>query len=200
MAINPPSDIVLGAVLAADPTKYRVAADRLKRAGGDAGGEVAAPVTAGSSADWRTRTAPETIPANPQGPLATPTEATRGGRAGKSPNAFAQLEAFVLQSFIQTMLPRNSQSFFGKGTAGEVWKSMLAEKLGAQIASSNQVGLAKRLAAGRSDGLSGSLPSAALGAPARTSASLMSILPYIQSAAATNDTRPVESAPTTERS
>ena len=48
------------------------------------------------------------------------------------------------------MLPKNSQSFFGKGTAGEVWKSMLAEKLGAQIASSNQVGLAKQLAAGRS--------------------------------------------------
>ena len=48
------------------------------------------------------------------------------------------------------MLPKNSQAFFGKGTAGEVWKSMLAEKLGAQMASSDQVGLAKRLAVGRS--------------------------------------------------
>ena len=82
------------------------------------------------------------------------------------------------------MLPKNSQSFFGKGTAGEVWKSMLAEKLGAQIASSDQVGLAKRLAAGRSDA-AGRRPRRRPHSAARprTSASLMSILPYIQSSA-----------------
>ena len=55
----------------------------------------------------------------------------------------------MLQSFIQSMLPKNAKHVFGKGTAGEVWKSMLAEKLGAEIARSGQVGLAKRLAAGR---------------------------------------------------
>lgn len=127
--------------------------------------------------------------------------ANTAGRAGKKPpDAFAQLEAFVLQSFIQTMLPKNSQSFFGKGTAGEVWKSMLAEKLGAQIASSNQVGLAKRLAAGRSDALASSLPAAALGGAARTSSSLMSILPYIRSSAAVDDTLVGDSASVAERS
>jgi hypothetical protein len=135
-----------------------------------------------------------------QGQPATPAPAARADRAGKSPDAFAQLEAFVLQSFIQTMLPKNSQSFFGKGTAGEVWKSMLAEKLGAQIASSNQVGLAKRLAAGRSDTLAGSLPAATLGGAARTSTSLMSILPYIRSPAAADDVLAGESASVTERS
>ena len=55
----------------------------------------------------------------------------------------------MLQTFIQSMLPKNAQHVFGKGTAGEVWKSMLAEKLGAEIARSGQVGIAKRLAAGR---------------------------------------------------
>ena len=57
----------------------------------------------------------------------------------------------MLQTFIQSMLPKNAQHVFGKGTAGEVWKSMLAEKLGSEIARSGQVGIAKRLAAGRLD-------------------------------------------------
>ena len=196
MAINPPSDIVLGAILAADPSKYRAAADRLSRAGGNAGSEfVAAATRPSGSARKPAGTAPEATSANVQGPSTTP------GRAGKPPGAFAQLEAFVLQSFIQTMLPKNSQSFFGKGTAGEVWKSMLAEKLGAQIASSGQVGLAKRLAAGRSDApAAGTLPAATLGDPVRTSPALMSILPYIRSSAAADDTLAGDNASAAERS
>ena len=53
----------------------------------------------------------------------------------------------MLQSFIRTMLPKNAENVFGKGTAGEVWKSMLAEKLADEIARSGQIGIAKRLAA-----------------------------------------------------
>jgi flagellar protein FlgJ len=201
VAINPPSDIVLGAILAADPSKYRAAVDRLRRAGGGTSGKVAAPVaTLSASASQRAGTAPGAASANAQGQLASPVRAAATGQTGKSPNAFAQLEAFVLQSFIQTMLPKNSQSFFGKGTAGEVWKSMLAEKLGAQIASSNQVGLAKRLAAGRSEALASPLPAAALGGAPRTASSLLSILPYIQSSVPTNDALAGESTSVAERS
>ena len=105
-----------------------------------------------------------------------------------------------MQSFIQTMLPKNSKSFFGKGTAGEVWKSMLAEKLGAQIAGSGQVGLAKRLAVGRSGALSVSLPAAALDGVPRMSSSLMSILPYIESSTSAGDILVSESTSAAERS
>src|SRR5258706_12041055 len=99
LATKPPSDIVLGAILAADPSQYRAAADRLKRVGGETGSEFAASAVAPSgSANWRTSTAPETISADAQGQPATPAPAARAGRAGKSPDAFAQLEAFVLQS------------------------------------------------------------------------------------------------------
>jgi Rod binding domain-containing protein len=201
VAINPPSDIVLGAVLAADPSKYRAAADRLRRAGGDTGGVVATPAATlrASTRQW-TAVASGAASANAHGQPASPARAAVAGQARKQPDAFAQLEAFVLQSFIQTMLPKNSQNFFGKGTAGEVWKSMLAEKLGAQIASSNQLGLAKRLAAGRSEALAGPLPAAALGAAPRTSVSLMSILPYIQSSAPANDALAGESTSVAERS
>jgi peptidoglycan hydrolase FlgJ len=201
VAINPPSDIVLGAILAADPSKYRAAADRLRRAGGDAGVEFATPAaTLSASASRQTATALGVGPASAQAQLASPTRVAATGQAGKSPDAFAQLEAFVLQSFIQTMLPKNSQSFFGKGTAGEVWKSMLSEKLGAQIASSNQLGLAKRLAAGRSEALVGPVPAAALGGAPRMSASLISILPYIQSSVPPIGALAGEGASVTERS
>ena len=45
------------------------------------------------------------------------------------------------------MLPKESEEVFGKGTAGGVWKSMLAEQLGAQLAKGKGIGIAKQLAA-----------------------------------------------------
>jgi hypothetical protein len=134
-----------------------------------------------------------------QTPPARSAPAAATGRGGKPPDAFAQLEAFVLQTFVQTMLPKDSKTFFGKGTAGEVWKSMLAEKLGAQIASSNQLGLAKRLAAGRTGTVLPSLPAPVLGGLAPPS-SLTSILPYIQSAAPADDILPGDNTIAPERS
>ena len=196
MAINPPSDIVLGSVLAAEPSRYRAAADRLGRAAWDAVTVAAAPGTARSPSASQPS---ETASARPQTPPATSSGAAAKGRGGKPPDAFAQLEAFVLQTFVQTMLPKDSKTFFGKGTAGEVWKSMLAEKLGAQMASSNQLGLAKRLAAGRTGTVLPSLSAPALGGLAPPS-SLTSILPYIQSAAPADDILPGDSAIAPERS
>ncbi|HJU31158.1 MAG TPA: rod-binding protein [Hyphomicrobiaceae bacterium] len=201
MAINPPSDIVLGAVLAADPARYRAAAERLRRAGGDAGAGFEAALTASAteSPAWETRTS--VAPAadtTVQTAIASPPPAAAGARAAKAPDAFAQLEAFVLQSFIETMLPSNSQAFFGKGTAGQVWKSMLAEKLGSQIASSGQIGLAKRLAEGRI--------ATATAAPLEADASvrmpqpLPAAPPYIQNATPEGDSLLADPASAPERS
>ncbi|MGE0849536.1 MAG: rod-binding protein [Hyphomicrobiaceae bacterium] len=197
MAINPPSDLVLGAVLAADPAKYRAAAERLQRARASAGewSAVTSPAPQSNASPYSdVQSGPDSKPAaapaatsNSSPPWAATQTASRAvpRTAGKTPDAFAQLEAFVLQSFIQTMLPSSgsSQTFFGKGTAGEVWKSMLAEKLGAELARSGQVGLAKRLAAGRTvAGEAGSFSGAALGGISRTSPSLLSALTDLQDA------------------
>jgi hypothetical protein len=199
VAINPPSDIVLGSVLAADPLKYQAAADRLRRTAGEVRGLAAtAAATRSGSASPPGGGAAKTTSAS--APTTTRVAAAAAGRPGKPPDAFAQLEAFVLQAFIQTMLPKDSQNFFGKGTAGEVWKSMLAEKLGAQIASSNQVGLAKQLAAGRGGAPAPALPAAALGGWARMPSSLTSILPYIQGASLADDALAGDSAAAAERS
>jgi peptidoglycan hydrolase FlgJ len=200
VAINPPSDIVLGAVLAADPARYQAAVERLQRAGGDAGAGFEAALAAKAPASWETRTSSEptppevTIPA----PESKPAPISRPAGSTKTPDAFTQLEAFVLQSFIETMLPSNAQGFFGKGTAGEVWKSMLAEKLGTQIASSGQLGLARRLAEGRNG--SATVPAMLPDGSMRMSQPLTSLLPYIQGAVSAEEPLTARPASATERS
>lgn len=61
-----------------------------------------------------------------------------------SPHAVAQeFEAFVLQSFIEAMLPRDAEATFGHGTAGAFWRSMLAEQMARELARTGGIGLAQ---------------------------------------------------------
>jgi Rod binding domain-containing protein len=48
----------------------------------------------------------------------------------------------ILSQFVETMLPDDSEAVFGSGTAGEIWKSMLAEQVANQLAASGGVGIA----------------------------------------------------------
>lgn len=63
----------------------------------------------------------------------------------KKPEPGVQFEAFFLQSFIQSILPQDATEVFGEGTAGEVWKSMLAEKVAMQFAEAGGIGIAKMI-------------------------------------------------------
>jgi len=51
-----------------------------------------------------------------------------------------KFEAFLLQSFLETLLTKED-SAFGRGTAGGVWRSMTAEQVGAQLAKHGLIGL-----------------------------------------------------------
>ena len=88
------------------------------------------------------------------GPTRTPASSAErtpegvSAAASKQTEAFRQFESFILQSFIETMLPKNAESVFGSGTAGGVWKSMLAEKIADQISRSGGIGIAQRIAKG----------------------------------------------------
>lgn len=145
MAISPPSDIVLGVARAADPEKYRMAAERLARL------RATAPSTETfmPPAD-QTRVAASTDAANTAATPTRPLDAGASAQSRRRLDPYGQFEAFVLQSFVQSMLPKNATTVFGKGSAGEFWRSMLAEKMGDELARSGQVGIARRLAAGPS--------------------------------------------------
>ena len=156
-----PSDIVLGVALAADPQKQRAAAERLRSLSAAARAELDAPV-------WQANVA-QSIEGGQADVAGPPVQsAMPSGRklARKAPDAFGQLEAVVMQTFIQSMLPKNAKHVFGKGLAGDVWRSMLAEKLANELARSGQVGLASRLQAGSAAGRPAAVgPGGAVGVP-----------------------------------
>lgn len=39
------------------------------------------------------------------------------------------LEGLILKSLVETMLPKETSELFGKGSAGRMWRSMLAEQI-----------------------------------------------------------------------
>lgn len=150
MIVSPTPDVVLDVLEAADPATQRAATaklDALKSP--DAGfaatmdGEVAkAAATARAAADQSTAKAAPSEPGSSN--AAAPVQVIK---ASSPTDVYRKFEAFVLQVFVETMLPKQSEDLFGKGTAGTVWRSMMAEQLGNQLAQGKGIGIAKQLAA-----------------------------------------------------
>lgn len=63
--------------------------------------------------------------------------------------AYRDFEATVLRSFFETMLPGTEGGFYGKGTAGNVWRSMSADYLGQEFAKTGGIGIARQLDGGK---------------------------------------------------
>lgn len=57
-----------------------------------------------------------------------------------------QFEGFVLRSFVESMLPSGASSYFGSGTAGGIWRSMMAEEIGNELAKGGGIGIAASIA------------------------------------------------------
>lgn len=120
MAISTPGDIVLDVVRAADPAAVETARARLASFSTKAtGGVFSAP------ASVRAETA------------ATP--------RNDAAEAFQKFEAMVLQTFIQSMLPKGTESVYGEGMAGDMWQSLLAQQLGTAMAARGGIGIADRV-------------------------------------------------------
>ena len=62
-----------------------------------------------------------------------------------TPASFKRFEAMVLQTFIQNMLPKEGAAVYGKGMAGDMWKSLLAEKVAGVMADRGGIGIADRV-------------------------------------------------------
>lgn len=141
MAINPGSDIVLEVVKAADPANYKAAAQRLGRLAGAAPLAESFAETLGAAR--KPAPAPSHMPFDPA--LAMVRMQNRDALAGQPPSVFEKFEGFILQSFVESMLPKDSEALFGAGTAGEIWRSMLAEGLASQLAKTGGIGIADML-------------------------------------------------------
>jgi hypothetical protein len=151
MIVTQTPDLVLDVMQAADPVTQRAATAKLdaSRSIADFGvtldaeaGKAAAAASAGD--DQSSKTTPTEM--GSQGG-ANATAPVRVIKAASSGDVYRKFEAFVLQVFVETMLPEKAQDIFGKGTAGGIWRSMLAEQLGNQLAQGKGIGIAKQLAA-----------------------------------------------------
>lgn len=58
-----------------------------------------------------------------------------------------QFEAFVLQSVISEVLPKDTEAVFGSGFAGDTWRLMLAEKLSEVLVARGGIGLSSLFSA-----------------------------------------------------
>lgn len=165
MAIS--TDIVLGVSRAADAERQRAAAARLQSLSGQPAGtaETAASAAAesvtttgsttqGGEAD--TATAWDAVVRKAiadAGEARVPFAPEIGGdqaasATGHKKDAYVQFEALLVQNMIEAMMPDDLESVFGAGTAGKVWKSMLAEQVAMEIARTGTIGIAKQIADG----------------------------------------------------
>ena len=147
MAISPPSDIVMDVVNAADPTRVQeaqeklrtqtatLAAARLTRQDQGFATDVASlDKVVGMRLD-RTN-APHT------------TDATAVSNEKQTPETYRKFEAMVLQNFLKYMMPNDSEDVYGKGMAGDIWKSMSAEQIANSIAKRGGIGIADHMMRG----------------------------------------------------
>lgn len=72
----------------------------------------------------------------------------RPGHVRKVPDAAQKFESFVLQSFIQEMMPETPEGVYGAGISGDFWKSMMSEKIAEQVAERGSLGIADYVRAG----------------------------------------------------
>jgi peptidoglycan hydrolase FlgJ len=141
MVFNPRTDVVMEVLSAADPSRASLAAQRLSALAGSN------PPGPDFSADLeRASSSPTAIPA----PLANAADARSrlgeiAGGSNKLGQAKTQFEAMMLSSFVGELLPKDASSVFGEGTAGDMWRSMLAEQVSLEIAKSGKLGLARSL-------------------------------------------------------
>lgn len=136
MAISPPSDLVLDVVRAADPMVLASAQEKLKtsRVAMEASSLTSKGIGFGAAVDILNSAASAAGLGNVK---KTETEET--------PKVYREFEAVVLQNFVTSMMPEDSEAVYGKGNAGEIWKSMMAEKIGEVISESGGVGIADQM-------------------------------------------------------
>lgn len=151
MTVPPVSDLIVDVMAAADPVSQRIAASKLERLSPtDQNFAAAVDQTADAAAIRRRRPPAEALSVAGREAVddgsghATLVKGPSDDRA-----VYRKFESFVLQMFVESMLPKDSGEVFGKGMAGNVWRSMLAEQIGNEMAKGDGIGIAKQLAKSR---------------------------------------------------
>lgn len=135
------NDLITDVINAADPVAQRNAVSRLERMNPAQQAEFAS-VLKGEFAAGQSHLTPMSAGAPvPTTPVIRQSEGSNG--------VYRKFEAFVLQMFVEAMLPKDAEQVFGKGSAGNIWRSMMAEQIGNEVAKGKGIGIAQQLAKSR---------------------------------------------------
>ncbi len=136
MSIFPATDIISDVARAADPGKVRTAIKRLEDIGGEKllNADASFAVTKAALAPVRIEARPMTI--DGAAPTATRTEPL---------DPMQKFEAFLLQSWLEALLPKEGSGAYGHGPGADIWRSMMAEQLSTQVVRAGGVGLHRLL-------------------------------------------------------
>jgi Rod binding domain-containing protein len=137
VAISPPSDLVLDVLRAADPASVQEAQAKLK--------SNRASFEATSLADAGNGFGAAVGILNRDSSGAAAAAANGVGASKALPETYRKFEAMVLQNFVKSMLPAENEDVYGKGTAGEIWRGMMAEQIGDVISKAGGIGIAASL-------------------------------------------------------
>jgi hypothetical protein len=149
MTVAPVSDLIVDVMAAADPGSQRVAASKLERLAADQNfaATVDEKIEAGGLQQSGASAAAGVVPRSDALDDGAG-HATIVKTANRDNAVYRKFEAFILQMFVESML-KDASDVFGKGTAGTIWRSMLAEQIGNEMARGNGIGIAKQLAKAR---------------------------------------------------
>ncbi|WP_137132504.1 rod-binding protein [Rhizobium sp. FY34] len=137
MAISPPSDLVLDVLRAADPSEVQAAQAKLKATrSAFAANSLAAAGNGFSSAVDILEGAESKAGLH---------RANKTGKSVEMPEEFRKFEASILQNFVNSMMPKDSEEVYGKGSAGEFWQSMMSEQIADQMSKNGGIGIAEQV-------------------------------------------------------
>jgi len=139
MSIFPVTDLVSDVASAAEPRRLQVAMRRLV----DLSQTGAPNQTAFAVATPAPAATPPTGMIGLRARSAALQQTTAPTGAASSPDVLRKFEAFIIQSALETILPKSDHGLYGDAASGGVWRSMMAEQLGAQIAKAGGVGIQK---------------------------------------------------------
>ncbi|MBX9741559.1 MAG: rod-binding protein [Beijerinckiaceae bacterium] len=147
MAINPLSDIVLEVAMAADPARAQAAKQKLLEvgaAGADMFNDVLAQKAAAVGGEFSSRWSPMAEAKF----FGAPTGSAVTGKGGMD-EAKRGLETMIAKMMVETMLPKDGGTYFGKDNAGGIWRSMLADKLSAELTKGKGLGILRDTVLGK---------------------------------------------------
>jgi len=137
VAISPPSDLVLDVVNAADPMQVSAAREKLRAVSATR----EASVLTASNAGFESAINSIETPASKAG-LGN---IHRPEHHEKIPETYRKFEASVLNTFIQNMMPSDTEEVYGKGSAGEFWKGMMSEQMADEMSKKGGIGIAEQV-------------------------------------------------------